>query len=125
MNVGREIDVELDYRPESAETWDGRVSRYSCQCEECPDTVKRTTGKGRDMGNDSAMAVVETFLPASRATLESLAGRAAMIAHSHRMRALELRGASGADEEWQAAEHYTAISDGFRFVIAGDRLTDY
>jgi hypothetical protein len=72
-----------------------------------------------------AVGVVDTFLPNSVETLESLAGNAAMVAHQHRMRALSLRGAAGADGAWQAAARYEAIADRFRFIIASEPTAEY
>ena len=35
MNVGREIDVELDYRHDPSQDCGGKPSRYACRCAEC------------------------------------------------------------------------------------------
>ena len=35
MNIGQEIDVELDYRHDPSDFCDGKPGRYACRCVEC------------------------------------------------------------------------------------------
>lgn len=80
-----------------------------------------------------AARVVETFLPNSVETLESLAGSAAIIANDCRTKAIAARraeaivgGISGeADRLLDSARRHEAIAARFRAVIAGERLAHY
>ena len=80
-----------------------------------------------------AETVVDTFLPNSAATLESLAGQAAMAAHNYWVKARAARmaetmvgGISGeADRLCDAARRYDAIAARFREVLTWEPMTAY